>query len=54
MITVCAWCGKTISKQGNDDRISHGCCKECEAKIRKETNIQRRADKDKSDMHYMF
>jgi len=32
MRTVCAWCGKHLSGDENDLKVSHGICEECAAR----------------------
>lgn len=39
MIIACAWCGKVIGREGDDDRISHGLCEECYAVLERELEI---------------
>ena len=36
MNIVCAWCGKIISDDPIDTRISHGICPDCVLDFRKE------------------
>jgi hypothetical protein len=41
MKVICAWCGKYLHtvKAISPGKISHGICKECDEKIREESEV---------------
>ncbi|MBA7537347.1 hypothetical protein ES705_29614 [subsurface metagenome] len=43
MKVICGWCNKVLNETDNDkDVVSHGICKECANRLRKESGLDKK------------